>query len=88
MKKTIAIALTAAALLGTAAPALAGPFGGGDAESRDFAAAGILDTLQKRGIDATGVEEWGDYVRAYVRLPDGSIKMAFFDPIGLQQVTP
>ena len=88
MKKTIAIVLTTAALLGTAVPVLAGPFGSGDAESRDFVASGILHTLQERGIDATGVEEWGDYVRAYVRQPDGSIKMAFFDPIGLKQVTP
>ena len=88
MKKTIAIALTAITLLGTAAPALAGPFGDGDADSRDFVASGILSTLQQRGINATGVEEWGDYVRAFVRQSDGSIKMAFFDPIGLKQVTP
>ncbi len=85
MKKTIAIALTTATMLGMAAPALAAPFGDGDSDARDFAAFGILSTLQQRGVEATAVEEWGDYVRAYVTNADGSQSMVMFDPITLQQ---
>jgi len=88
MKKTLMLALTAATLLGTAAPVLASPFGNGNSDSRDFQATGILNQLQRAGVDATGVEEWGQYVRAYVVQADGSVAMAYYDPITLNEVTP
>ena len=86
MNKKIALALTTAAMIGIAAPTLAAPFGDGDQETRDFRAWSIETTLQHNGINATGVEEWGDYIRAYVSQPDGSQTMEFFDPVTLQQV--
>lgn len=36
--------------------------------------------LQQRGVDAVRTERWGDCVRAFVRLPDGSEEMQFFNP--------
>jgi hypothetical protein len=87
MNKTIALALTTAAMIGIAAPVLAAPFGDGSKEMRDFRAWSVLTTLQQDGVNATAVEEWGDYVRAYVLAPDGSQTMAFFDPITLKPVT-
>jgi hypothetical protein len=88
MKKTIALVLSTVALLGMAAPVLAGPFGNGDSDDRDFAATRILNTLQQRGVPATAVEEWGDYVRAFVKHDNGSQTMMFFDPITLERVQP
>ena len=86
MNKSIILALPTASLLGMAAPALAAPFGNGDADARDFAAFGILSTLQQRGVEATAVEEWGDYVRAYVTNDDGTQSMQLFEPVTLKQV--
>lgn len=87
MKKTIAIVLTAATLLGTAAPALAGPFGDGDADSRDFAAFGVLSTLQQRGVPVTAVEEYGENILAYVQNDQGQTKMVILDPATLKPIT-
>ena len=86
MNKKIALALTTAAMIGVAAPTFASPLGNGDQETRDFKAWSIQTELQQNGVNATGVEEWGDYIRAYVTQPDGSQTMQFFDPITLQQV--
>lgn len=86
MNKKIALALVTAAMIGVAAPVLASPFGDGDQEMRDFKAWSILSELQQNGVNATGVEEWGDYVRAYVSAPDGSQTMQLFDPVTLQQL--
>ena len=36
--------------------------------------------LRERGVDAVRVERWGGCVRAYVRLPDGTQEMQFFNP--------
>lgn len=39
-----------------------------------------LTELRQRGVDAVRVERWGNCVRAYVRLPDGTQEMQFFNP--------
>jgi hypothetical protein len=88
MNRKIALALTTAALIGVAAPTLASPFGDGSTEMRELRAWSIEKTLQQKGVPVTGVEEWGDYVRAYVRTADGAQIMQFYDPITLEQVQP
>jgi hypothetical protein len=64
-----------------------GAFGDGSSEMRDFTADSILVRLQQQGVNATGVEEWGDLVRAYVTLDDGRQVMQFFTAGSLQPVS-
>ncbi|MGV8853871.1 MAG: hypothetical protein ACOH2L_04440 [Devosia sp.] len=47
-----------------------------EADRNDF----DLTMLRQRGVDAVRVERWGSCVRAYVRLPDGTEEMQFFNP--------
>ncbi|AKR54287.1 hypothetical protein XM25_00395 [Devosia sp. H5989] len=42
--------------------------------------------LRRHGVDATRVEFWNGCLRAFVRQPDGSEKMEFYDPDTFQQV--
>ena len=84
MKKIIALALASTIALGAAAPALAGPFGNGDADSRAFAADLILDTMQRKGIDVVSIEEAGPNILAFLRTEDGGQKMAILDPVTFQ----
>ncbi|MGV8832668.1 MAG: hypothetical protein ACOH2N_11895 [Devosia sp.] len=86
IKNTLIALVTATALLGAAAPAMAGAFGDGAPEARDDTAAYILTSLQHKGVDATSVEEWGDLVRAYVTQADGTESMQLFTPTLLQPV--
>lgn len=99
IKKKIAALVTAAALAGIAVPAFAVPvetaqesdeidtvFGGGSAEMRAFVADSVLTDLNRRGINATSVEEWSGLIRAFVTLDDGTQTMQFFRPGSLQQV--
>jgi hypothetical protein len=86
-KSLIALAIVAAA----AAPAFADTetvFGNAHptTDQVDFAKSAITHQLQQRGIDATDVEEWGNYVRADVKLANGSTQVQFFEPITLQPV--
>ena len=39
-----------------------------------------MTELRQRGVDAVRVERWGNCVRAFVRLPDGTEEMQFFNP--------
>ena len=39
-----------------------------------------MTELRQRGVDAIRVERWGNCVRAFVRLPDGTEEMQFFNP--------
>ncbi|HEV7718105.1 MAG TPA: hypothetical protein VGO70_03910 [Arsenicitalea sp.] len=48
--------------------------------------AGVVQELNQKGIKATSVEQWGNYIRAYVTQPDGSQTQEFFTPGSLQQV--
>ena len=87
IKNTVIALVAAASLFGAAAPAMAGAFGDGDADSRAFVSEIILTGLHDKGINATSVEEWGDLVRAYVVQADGTEKMELFTPVQLQPVT-
>ncbi|MGB3338319.1 MAG: hypothetical protein WBA73_14185 [Devosia sp.] len=90
MIKTITLALMATAMM--AAPALAAPVCSGsfalddewhtEAELNDF----NLDLLRSVGVDATRTEVWGGCIRAFVRLPDGSEEMQFYEPLNLRRV--
>lgn len=84
----LALAFVAA----TAAPALAVPACSGsfaldmdyftEADLNEF----NLDLLRSIGVDAARAEIWGGCIRAFVRLPDGSEEMQFYEPIGLRRV--
>ena len=82
-KKSI-IAISTIAMLGSAVPAMAGAFG--DAGHAD-AADSFLISLQQRGVDAVGVSEWGDYLKATVTLPEGGTQFQYFDPDTFERVT-
>jgi hypothetical protein len=91
IKNTLIALVAAAAIVGVAAPAMAdnsgAAFGSGSSESREFTADNILVRLQQQGINATGVEEWGNLVRAYVTLEDGTQVMQLYTPGSLDLVT-
>lgn len=97
IKNTLIALVSAAALAGVAAPAFAAPvvsepsyndgaFGGGSTEMREFIADSVLIQLQRKGINATAVEDWSGLVRAFVTLDDGSQVMQLFTPGSLQPV--
>ena len=86
IKNTLIAIVTATALLGAAAPAMAGAFGDGDLDAHETIADTILANLQEQGVQATAVEEWGNLVRAYVIEADGTQTMQFFSPVTLQPV--
>lgn len=89
IKNTIIALVTAAAVAGVAAPALADSEGlfHGSLESQQFAADSIVAQLQQRGINATAVEDWSGLVRAFVTLEDGTQTMQFFTPGSLEPVS-
>jgi hypothetical protein len=84
-KKTVLAVTTVAILAGAAVPVFASPsvFNNGSPSRQ-----GVLQELNQKGINATSVEQWGNYVRAYVTLPNGNQVMEYFNPGTLQQVTP
>ncbi|HEY4201396.1 MAG TPA: hypothetical protein VGM83_12635 [Devosiaceae bacterium] len=90
MIKNKIIALAAVALLaGAAAPAFADdtPYSNGsDAGWNQFIKQGVIANLQQQGVNATDAERWGQYVRAYVKLPNGTTQQQFFDPDTLAPV--
>jgi hypothetical protein len=102
VKNTIVALVAAASLAGIAVPAFAAPapasapvvesesgdtvFGGGSPEMRALVADSVLTELQRKGINATAVEDWSGLIRAYVTLDDGSQTMQFFKPGSLEQV--
>lgn len=101
LRNTLVALVSAAALAGIAVPAMAASdveapiiespstddaFGGGSPEMREFVANSVLIELQRKGINATAVEDWSGLVRAYVTLEDGSQVMQFFTPGSLQPV--
>jgi hypothetical protein len=84
--------LALALLTVTAAPAMAVPACSGsfaldmdyftEADLNDF----NLDLLRSVGVDAVRTEIWGGCIRAFVRLPDGSEEMQFYEPLNLRRV--
>lgn len=94
-KKLIALAAAATALVGVAAPVFADDDidyvyeGSGvytETES-SFDDGYVLYQLQAKGVDATAVEEWGSYYRAFVKNADGTTTMQFFNTDTLAPVT-
>ena len=83
MIKTSLIALATVATLSLAAfPASAEDlFGDGD---QDLAKAAIVAELRRDGINATSVEEWNGYIRAFVTTEDGRQVQRFFVPGSLE----
>lgn len=90
MIKTLALSLLVSCAL--AAPALAVPVCSGsfaldhewytEAEINDY----NEDLLRGIGVDVQHAEIWGGCIRAFVRLPDGTEEMQFFEPMGLRRV--
>ena len=83
MIKTSLIALATVATLSLAAfPASAEDlFGDGE---QDLAKASVVAELQRDGVNATSVEDWNGYIRAFVTLEDGRQVQRFFDADTLQ----
>jgi hypothetical protein len=89
MSNKSAIALATVAVLASASlPAFAtdSVFGSGPIEARQDVQQGIVQQLNQKGVKATSVEEWGNYIRAYVTTADGKQVQQFFTPGSLQQV--
>jgi hypothetical protein len=88
MIKTTLLALVAATTFSAAAaPAFAAdPFGTGSDEMRAFQASATVSELRSRGVNAVAVEEWGDYVRAFVRNDNGGQSMQLFNADTLEPV--
>ena len=89
MIKTIALALLASVAM--AVPAMAAACSGSFALDEDwYTEAEINDynetLLRGIGVDVTRAEIWGGCIRAFVRLPDGTEEMQFFEPNGLRRV--
>lgn len=74
-KNTIIALVTAASLAGIGAPAFAAQSLVNDSS---FDNSTIIARLHDQGVKASAVEEWGDLVRAYVTLEDGTTTMQFF----------
>lgn len=76
IKNSVIALVTATTLIaGAAMPAMAA--------TTDFDSDYVLAQLQQQGVPATAVEEWGDYVRAFVVGADGTETMQLFTPVTL-----
>ncbi|HEY8595532.1 MAG TPA: hypothetical protein VIL84_09830 [Devosiaceae bacterium] len=100
MRMNSVIALGAAAIISLATlPAFAQPIvvpvndagifgdGGPTDSSVLLSKAGYIARLHAQGVDATSVEQWGPYLRAFVKDANGHSAMKLFDPNTLQPVT-
>lgn len=89
MIKTMALALMATVAM--ALPAAAAACSGSFALDREWHTEAEINEyneilLRGIGVDVTRAEIWGGCIRAFVRQPDGSEEMQFFEPIGLRRV--
>ena len=89
MIKTMALALMASVAM--AAPAMAAACSGSFALDKEWHTEAEINDynellLEGIGVDVTRAEIWGGCIRAFVRLPDGSEEMQFFEPNGLRRV--
>jgi len=85
IKNSVIALVTAAALAGIAAPAMAGT-SLTQSSDNDFDAAYVLAQVQDKGINANSVEEWGDYVVASVTDAEGKQTRIFLTPVTLDVV--
>ncbi|WEK03181.1 MAG: hypothetical protein P0Y65_13330 [Candidatus Devosia phytovorans] len=90
MIKTIALALTATALMAAPAMAAAACSGSFALDKEYYTEAQINDynedLLRSRGVDVVRAEQWGGCIRAFVRTADGREEMQFFEPLNLRRV--
>lgn len=90
IKNTLIALIAVAGVAGITVPAFAvAPevaFDDSQLAGSDWPADSVLARLQAQGVAATGVEEWGGLVRAYVTLEDGRQVMQFFTPDSLNRV--
>lgn len=92
--KTQSLAMLAAAgLMVLSAPAFASgssssnnSFFGFDSGSVALGKMNVIQQLHSQGVNATAVEQWGRYIRAYVRTKNGKTEMELFTPTTLQPV--
>lgn len=85
IKNSVIALVTATALLGAAAPAMASSLTG--VSDNDFNEDYVLAELQHQGINASSVEEWGSsYYIAFVTDETGAQKMLYLDPDSLKVV--
>ncbi len=86
IKNTVIALVTAAALAGIAAPAMAATF---DTSSGSFDDSYVLTVLNEKGLNATAVEQWGSsYLVAWVNNAEGGQSMVYLDPDSYDVVTP
>ncbi|MEQ9637258.1 MAG: PepSY domain-containing protein [Devosia marina] len=85
IKNSVIALVTAAALAGIAAPAMAGT-SLTETSDNDFDAAYVLTQVQDKGINASVVEEWGDYIVASVTDANGKQTLVYLTPVTLDVV--
>lgn len=80
IKNSVIALVSAAALAGIAVPVIAAPPPPEPVEeaSETFNAEYVQYQLEAQGVNASAVEQWGSYIRAYVTGPDGRVTMQFF----------
>lgn len=79
IKNSVVALVTVAALAGVAMPAFAEPVKVGSEDSvSSFDADYVKYQLQSQGVNADSVEQWGSYVRAFVKGDDGRVTMQLF----------
>jgi hypothetical protein len=89
MIKTIALALTATALM--AAPAMAAACSGSFALDPEWNTEKEMNDyneilLEGKGVDVIRAEMWGGCIRVWVRTAEGGEEMQFYEPVGLRRV--
>jgi hypothetical protein len=92
MRNKLFALAAAVTVAGLAAPAFAASVSTdndeGDNGWTQFTRNAVIAGLQQRGVNATDVERWGQYVRAYVTQPDGTQQQLFFHPTTLTPADP
>jgi hypothetical protein len=77
IKNSVVALFTAAALAGVAMPAMAATTQL-EASINNFDADYVQYQLEAQGVNTDRVEQWGEYVRAFVTGPDGRVTMQLF----------
>lgn len=89
MFKKSVIALATLAAIGAAAPAFAGTdsvFGTNDHDQINVIRNSIAEQLNQKGVKASNIDEWGNYIQANVTLADGTTVIRYFQPGSLNAV--
>ena len=89
LKKTILALVASSVIAAVAAPAFASTdplFNATTPDQLTVEKASIVTLLNQRGIKATDVDSWGQYLKADVTLANGTQQVQFFVPGTLQPV--